>query len=114
MLTQNTLTSDGNALLHLKGEFDAPGTQSVRNQLEAVVELDQHEHVVLDLSHVIFIDSSGVGAIVFLFKRLKQQNRSLEIIGVQGQPRELFELLRIHKAIPTHWLVSLDNTMGVI
>ena len=99
-------------LITLSGEFDALGTVSIRKTLEETASSEEHQHIVIDLSRVIFIDSSGIGAIVFLFKRLRQKQRTLEITGVQGQPRELFELLRIHKAIPTSWLVSTDIACG--
>ena len=60
----------------------------------------EHSNVELDLSQVSFLDSSGIGAIVFLYNRLKAQERSLMIVGVQGQPQELMKLLRIDSAIP--------------
>ncbi|WP_022941045.1 STAS domain-containing protein [Psychromonas hadalis] len=86
-------------LIFLSGEMDANGCSKIRPALEAITK--QHQsHIVLDLSGISFIDSSGIGAIVFLFKRLKEQQRSMGIIGVQGQPHELMTLLRIDSAIP--------------
>ena len=40
-------------------------------------------------------NSSGIGAIVFLFKRLSARERKLSIMNVQGQPLRLFVQLRL-------------------
>lgn len=92
-------STDNNLLILLTGEMDANGCSKIRPDLEAITQ-QQESHIVLDISGISFIDSSGIGAIVFLFKRLKEQQRSMGIIGVQGQPQELMTLLRIGSAIP--------------
>lgn len=99
MNIKNTNTATGNLIIHLSGEMDAMGCSKIRPDLEKVSN-QQHLHTVLDINKISFIDSSGIGAIVFLFKRLKEQGRSMEIVGVQGQPQELMKLLRIDAAIP--------------
>ena len=91
-------TDNDNLMIKLSGEMDAQGCSEIRPNLEEIMLLKQL-HVVLDVSAVSFIDSSGIGAIVFLFKRLKEQKRTMEIIGVQGQPKELMLLLRMDSAI---------------
>ncbi len=94
-------TSDEQHLLvTLNGELDALGCQLLRPTLEQIVESGEPANVSLDLEQVSFLDSSGIGAIVFLFKRLKASGRGLEVIKVNGQPRELMKLLRIGSAIP--------------
>jgi len=85
-------------MIKLSGEMDAQGCSEIRSTLEEIVQQKQSA-VVIDIGEVSFIDSSGIGAIVFLFKRLKEQNRSMEIINVQGQPKELMLLLRMDSAI---------------
>ncbi len=88
---------------YLSGDFDALNINQIRQQLEDIASQNEANRIVLDLSHVNFIDSSGIGAIVFLFKRLHKEKRQLELIGAQGQPRQLLELLRIHQAMPVTW-----------
>jgi len=92
-------TPDGDLVVKLCGEMDALGCTKIRPGLEQIAGTE-HSNVALDLSQVSFLDSSGIGAIVFLYKRLKAQERTLVIVGVQGQPQELMKLLRIDSAIP--------------
>ena len=56
-------------LIILRGDFDAEGTANTREKLESIVDKPEPKSIVLDIGEVAFIDSSGVGAIVFLFKR---------------------------------------------
>ena len=87
-------------LLLLHGDFDAQGTQEIRQSLKNVVDNPEPKSIVLDIGGVTFIDSSGVGAIVFLFKQLKAQGRKMRITAANGQPAELLQMLRVNKAIP--------------
>jgi len=98
MNIEQLISDNDNLTVKLSGEMDAQGCSEIRPRLEEVMQQKQ-PHIVIDVSAVSFIDSSGIGAIVFLFKRLKEQNRSMEIIGVQGQPKELMLLLRMDSAI---------------
>jgi len=98
-------TPDNNQLIKLRGEMDAIGCSHIRNEIENVANMKEHKNINLDLSLISFLDSSGIGMIVFLYKRLKAQGRDLELCGVHGQPQELMELLRIDKVIP----VSTDS-----
>jgi anti-anti-sigma factor len=100
MKINQMITDCQDLILELHGEFDALGSAEIRQELEAIALQTKPELVFLDLQNVTFVDSSGVGAIVFLYKRLRENSRKLKITGAHGQPRELLELLRIHKAIP--------------
>lgn len=108
MNIENIDATNGNLIIKLNGEMDALGCSKIRPDLEEVTN-QQHLHTVLDLNKISFIDSSGIGAIVFLFKRLKEQGRSMEIVGVQGQPQELMRLLRIDAAIPVSDAADIDH-----
>ena len=99
MQQQSTYSSNGDLVLSLSGDMDAQGCSQIRPILEEIVATVQTKNVLLDLHNVEFIDSSGIGAIVYLFKRLKAQHQSLVIRGVHGQPKELMELLRVGSAI---------------
>jgi len=91
---------DGKMVIRLVGDFDALGAKLIRTDFEEISVSNQFERVVIDISGVDFMDSSGVGAIVFLYKRLLANASVMEITGVRGQPAELLQLLRIGEAIP--------------
>ncbi len=51
----------------------------------------------VDLSQVQFIDSSGVGALLSLYKRLPPPNQSVKLNCVQPSVQAVIELLRLHR-----------------
>jgi len=74
-------------------DLDAAYVTRVRPQIDRLAEAG--EDVVLDLSKVDFVDSSGLGALVFLHKRLVAKGHKLKITGLKGQPLQLFTNLHL-------------------
>ena len=86
----------------ITGYFDAQTVSSLEDDFQNLID-EKQGRIILDLSSVDFIDSSGIGSIVFLYKRLKAQNRDLILNGVNGQPARLISSLRVDKTIPTEF-----------
>ncbi|OUS11949.1 hypothetical protein A9Q89_07245 [Gammaproteobacteria bacterium 53_120_T64] len=99
MRLEHVNTDAGELVVTFFGELDALGCTHIRPELEAIVASKDSQRVTLNLREVSFIDSSGIGAIVYLYKRLKSQGRILDISGARGQALELIELLRIDTVI---------------
>ncbi|MCA9624975.1 MAG: STAS domain-containing protein [Myxococcales bacterium] len=90
-------TVDGDTiLLSISGELDSLTAPDVRTTFDEIVEAKPSK-VSLDLSKLRVIDSSGVGAIVSLFKRLRNEGAEFAVQGVQGQPLSIFKVLRLNK-----------------
>ena len=79
--------------LHIEGDMDASAMADMKDLFEEIAQ--SHEDVRLDMRNVEFIDSSGIGGVVFLFKRLRMAARKLEIANLRGQPRKLFIQLNL-------------------
>ncbi|CAH0534502.1 hypothetical protein VST7929_02445 [Vibrio stylophorae] len=85
--------------LTLSHEFDAAAAREMEGMFQQLSETQQGS-IRIDMQQVQFIDSCGIGAIVFLYKRLKSHGSELYLEGVNGQPLELMRMLRIDKVIP--------------
>ncbi|WP_420548167.1 STAS domain-containing protein [Curvivirga sp.] len=103
MLNHSAIQNSEVHTLSLQGPLNADVMDDIRDLFDEIV-FQVKEDIVIDLSHVSKLDSSGVGALVFLFKRLKSANRNLRIIGVTGQPEAIIRLLRMEKTIETEFL----------
>ncbi|ATF08724.1 STAS domain-containing protein [Candidatus Enterovibrio altilux] len=99
MQIEHILQSNNSLMLIIYGDMDAQGCSDMQPELDDVVATDELTDIILNLGYVDFLDSSGIGAIVFLFKRLKTKGRTLSLIQVHGQPMEIIQLLRINSAI---------------
>lgn len=95
-LNNSTLT------LSIFGDLDASGSRKAQPDIDDVITNDLHPEVEIDFSQVQFLDSSGVGAIVYMFKRLTERERNMRLENVSGQPLEIMNLLRIGHAIPVN------------
>lgn len=84
-LVDITEDMDAAAMTRLKPLFEELGTGA--------------DDVTLDLSGVEFVDSSGIGGIVFLYKRLRIAGRKLRLRGASGQPLQLITHLRLSDLI---------------
>jgi anti-sigma B factor antagonist len=81
-------------VLRIAGSLDAISTPEMRAPLDTVVAA-RRPMVEVDLSSLRSIDSSGVGAIVSLYKRVRAQGGSVTLQGLGGQPLAIFQLLRL-------------------
>jgi anti-sigma B factor antagonist len=87
-------TKDGSVVLKIEGELDSTTAPELRPTLDSLAA-EQPPKVIVDLSSLRLIDSSGVGAIVSLFKRVRANGGQFQVSGVQGQPLSIFRVLRM-------------------
>ena len=77
--------------------IDASNTTDFKRELQdgAVIS----KHVLLDLCNVQFVDSAGLGSMVWMFRKLSSEGGDMRICNVNGSVRALFELVRMHKLV---------------
>jgi anti-sigma B factor antagonist len=80
--------------LLISGELDALSAAELRPLLDQVVE-EKRSDVLVDLSQLRLVDSSGVGALVSLYKRVRAGGGNVVFTGVTAQPLVIFKLLRL-------------------
>ncbi len=83
-------------LLRIEGALDLESAPQLRATFDAIVAA-QPRHVILELDAMTMLDSSGVGAIVSLFKRVNGAGGTVVIKGVQGQPLAVCKLLKLDR-----------------
>lgn len=80
--------------------IDASKAPAFKDEMTKCIEGGQSQ-IVLDLSGVDFIDSSGLGAIVACLKRIGPRG-SLAVAGASGAVSRLFTLTRMDKVFALH------------
>ncbi len=76
-------------------ELDAGNVAEFKRDIAPL--LQTHRDLVLDLSPVHFVDSSGLGAILSCLRQLTAKGGDLKLCGMVRQVRTLFELVRMHR-----------------
>ncbi len=79
--------------------FDAKLAPIFRKEVENMLE-KIGANLVLDLSHVRFMDSSGLGAVMSIYKMLK--GKKISVVNPQRAVRELLKLTRMDKLIASY------------
>ncbi|MEO7330954.1 MAG: STAS domain-containing protein [Minicystis sp.] len=91
--------NDETTTLMIEGTLDAVTAPELRSVVDAIVNEARRE-VVLELGSLRLIDSSGVGVIVSLFKRVRANGGQVRILNLRDQPRAIFRLLRLDRVFP--------------
>jgi anti-sigma B factor antagonist len=92
-----TREDDGDVtVLRISGSLDALSTPELRPTIDALVA-EKRPKITVDLSDLRLIDSSGVGAIVSLYKRMRALGAKVEVVGLKDQPLAIFRLLRLDR-----------------
>jgi anti-sigma B factor antagonist len=82
--------------LAIDGALDALTARDVRPIFDQVVA-EKPKRVTVDLEALTLIDSSGVGAIVSLFKRVKAEGGQVVVVKAHDQPLAVLKLLKLDR-----------------
>jgi len=77
----------------IEADMDAPAMADLRDRFHELAQAQQN--IAIDMAKVEYIDSSGIGGLVFLYKRLVSAGRQLHLVNVHGQPLHLLTHLRM-------------------
>ena len=92
----STRKMESTAVLEIMdARIDAATAVEFKDQVRAIIDDGQHD-IILDLSRVDFIDSSGLGAIVGVLKYLGQRG-TLTVAGVTASVESMFKLTRMDR-----------------
>lgn len=80
------------------GEIDAFTAPMLKERL-ASVQKTADLQVELDLSEVVYIDSTGLGVFVGFYKGLQENGGYMKITGVNARLKRLFEITGLDKII---------------
>jgi anti-sigma B factor antagonist len=86
---------EGVDILSLKGRLTVGEASAVREKV-SVVATAGNVNVILNLEHVEYIDSTGLGALVICFTSLKKAGGALKLVNPNKRNVELLLLTKLH------------------
>lgn len=75
--------------------LDAGNVKAFRDAIQEVT--GSREIVLLDMSPLNFVDSSGLGALLSCLRTMNAKNGQLRLFGMTKPVKALFELVRMHR-----------------
>ena len=88
--------SSNSTILTVRGSLDINTASHLGEEIDRIV-VDKPTLVIVDLSGLDLIDSSGVAALVKLYKAVRSAGGNVTISGVRDQPLAIFKLLRMDR-----------------
>ena len=80
-------------IVHCTGKITSDTSQSLKTTVKPL--FSDSKIVVLDLTNVSYLDSSGLGAIIGLYVSAKTAKSKLKLINLNHRLKELFSITRL-------------------
>lgn len=86
---------DDIVLLSLEGRLDATSAKDLKKKVGTLTQ-EKRLRIILDMSEINFIDSSGLGSLVASLRSVNKLGGDIKIATIQDPVRVIFELTRLH------------------
>ena len=97
------------ALLTLRGEIDVYTAPRLRQAIIDLVDGGASK-IVVDMTKVDFLDSTGLGVLVGGLKRVRMKDGSLDIVASQDKILKIFDITGLNKVFAIH--PSVDEAVS--
>lgn len=101
MLTVNSELKGTSYIVRLEGELDIATVDNLNEHVDLMVQANCSS-ILIDFSKLIFIDSTGIGAILRVIYLARDKGFAVELEGMNSNINEIFEtvgVIRVLKAL---------------
>ncbi len=117
-LRLRTKQVEGTEIVEVSGELEMHAAPELRAELQRVCA-GEKPSVLIDLSQVSFIDSTGIGVLVGGLKRAREAGGALVLVCPVPRLRRIFEITGLLQALPMYQtreeaLGALDAASGTV
>jgi len=106
----STHEKDGVVILEPEGKImGGPEATELRNQLYELISKD-NKKVVIDLLHVEWMNSTGLGILISGMTSLRNNEGELKLAGISEKVANLFEITKLNNVFESYG--SADDAVG--
>lgn len=99
MSVTSRTTDDGVVVVAVEGQLIVGNRQELKNLVHEALERGGRKFVI-DCSRTGYIDSSGLGALVSMSRKVRESGGEMRIAGLNEDLRSLFELTKLDTLFP--------------
>jgi stage II sporulation protein AA (anti-sigma F factor antagonist) len=81
------------------GELDYHQAERIRTQIDSAFEKSSCRHILINMSNVSFMDSSGIGMIIGRYKKAETRGGRLVVSNMSDVTSRLFEISGLSKIV---------------
>lgn len=96
-------------VVKIEGNIALDGVSEAKEYLKPLLEDGDVKGILMNFEQVNFIDSSGIGLIVSLFKTLQQKEAKFGLSNLSKKNEEIFTITRLNKILDIYG----DESEGV-
>ena len=105
----STRAESRSVIVAIEGELDIATADDLREHVQQA--MDEHgPWLILDLSALDFMDSSGLNVIINAYRTVREQNGSLSLAALNERVTKVVRLVGLHRQVPVHKTVSTAIT----
>ena len=86
-------------IVAIDGNIALDGTNEVKEYVKPFLEDAKISGLILNFANVNFIDSSGIGLVVSIFKSLQKRKAKFALSDLSQKNREIFNMTRLDKIL---------------
>ncbi len=86
--------------ISLSGELDEMSASFTRNELDCIMQNSQIKQIVIDLSELSFMDSTGIGILIGRYKKMKLKNIPIFICNPNNHIEKIFKMTGLYEIMP--------------
>ncbi len=105
MQIDRTDPADGVSVLRLEGRLNMVAAPRLKASIDEVVAAGR-PHIVVDLTEVPFMDSSGLGTLIAGLRTVRRVEGDLRISGVNPQVETVLALTNLDRVLRSHETVE--------
>ena len=84
----------------MSGELDESAAPKVRDEIDALIGRSVFDRVVIDLSKLVFMDSTGIGVLIGRYKKLKAVGALVFLANPSANVDKILRLSGIYDIMP--------------
>ena len=84
----------------LIGELDEYSAFNVRTTLDELFEKDNFKQIIIDLSELEFMDSTGIGVLIGRYKKMKDKKIPIFICNPSVHAEKIFKMTGLYDIMP--------------
>jgi len=99
-------------IVKLEGELDHHHADDIRNALDKQLEDLSIRNLILDLSNLYFMDSSGIGVFIGRYKTIRERGGQVCITNINAQLDRMLEVSGLYRILKVYDTVQ-DAIKGI-
>ena len=89
-------TKNGLTVCHVEGEVDINSSPAIKKSFDKLIAAKTPK-IVINLSKVTYVDSSGLATLVELLKNMRSYGGKMRLTNLSSKVKSLFEITKLEK-----------------